>query len=143
MIVGEVNASAGGDAGIEAPRAGQQFVRPAAGINNIARVAVKAVQPLISAYVCANYPDNNVIGAISRGSEGSSSTRLGCTPGGYDGGWIGRSDTESGDRRAASTEGNVGALLGSIRHCRLRDVTVGNLSRGYRSTDAAQVVAIK
>src|SRR6266480_237597 len=143
IIIGEVNASAGSDAGIEAPRAGQQFVRPAAGINNIARIAVKAVQPLISVYICANYPDNNVIGAVSRGSEGSSSTRLGRTPDVYDGRWIGCGDAESGDRRATSAEGDIGALLGSIGYCRLDDVTVGNLSRGYGCTDAAQVVAIK
>ena len=48
VVSGEVDASASRDAGIEAARAGHQFVRAAAGVNHGAGVTIVTVQALIA-----------------------------------------------------------------------------------------------
>jgi hypothetical protein len=141
IVVGEVNASVDSNAGIESARAGRQFVLAAAGINNIASVSIETVQSLIAAHVRTKHLDNHVIGAISRGCEGRSSAGLAYAPSTDDAGWISCGNAEGRKGGAASSESDVGALLGPIDDCCLDDVAVGNMSRGYRRANATQVVA--
>jgi hypothetical protein len=133
----------GSNASIKPTRAGQQFVCPATSKNNATRISIKPVQPLVSPYICAYYPDNHVIGAISRGSEGRSSTGLADAPGVNDGGRIGCRNPERRERGAACSESDIRALIRSVADRCLDDHTIANMQGSHRRCNAAEVAAIK
>ena len=100
------------------------------------------MQSLIAANIRTHYPDNHVIGAISRGNEGRATTVLDYGPFGDHGRRIGCSNAKSGKVTAFGVESDKGALIGAIGDSRLKDRAVAKLSRCNRLGDATKVVAI-
>ena len=94
----------------------------------------------------AYYPDDHVIHAVRRRNE----RRADCVPRytpswEVDGRWTGCSNAESKERVTATPKRNICALVSSIRGWCVKNVSAaaGNISPGYRRSDAAQVTAIK
>ena len=92
----------------------------------------------------ADHPDNHVVGPIRRGGKRRatpvpSPIHAPCTG---NSGWISCSNAESRKCVGASAENDVGALLGSIGCRCLDDAGHGNLRRGYRRADPAEVVPV-
>jgi hypothetical protein len=86
------------------------------------------VQSLIAANIRTHYPDNHVIGAISRGYEGRTATVLNHGPFVDDSRRIGCSNAEGGKVTAFGVESDKGTLIGAIGNCRLKDRGIADLS---------------
>src|SRR5204862_1688293 len=119
-------------------------------VNNWPGVPIITMQSLVAIYamfLTAYHPDIHVVGSISRGGERRAATviapRHAPTVRDVDRGRIGCSNAESCKCGAARTEGDITALLRTISHCGLYDGGAGNMSRGYRCFDPAEITAIK
>ena len=98
-----VNPSASRDAGIEAACAGHQFIGAPAAVNHGARVTIVTAQASIG----AGYPHDYVTGAIGGSHKGRGPPAGADAPPGGNGGWIGGSDAESGQRAGGGTQNNI------------------------------------
>jgi hypothetical protein len=115
-----------------------QFVRTATAVNNCTGFAIIPVQSLIASGLMilrANYPDNHVTIAISRGGKGraATATRPGHIPTvcAVDSRRIGGSNAKSrknGVTVIVGAERDIGTLIGPIGDCCLEDRATGNLS---------------
>jgi hypothetical protein len=90
-----------------------QFVRAATTINNGTSISVVTVQSIVATGSCD--PDNRVVGPIRRSDEGRPAPVADRLPSDVNSRWTGWSNAESPEFVASGAQGNVRALISSVR----------------------------
>src|SRR5205814_8910090 len=107
-----------------------QFLRHAACINHIDRIALGAVQSLVTCD--AGHPDNDVIVAISRCDPWRASAALTYGPSAHDRGWTRRGNLPGGDRARVVMKTKICSLAGMVSDSGGPSVNSSHVRRGHR-----------
>lgn len=114
IVGGDIDASAGDNARIEASRVVHQFVRATAIVNHGPGVGIITTQYLSVRVACAEGPHDHVVRAIGGRHEGRRAPGRAHSPSGRYCGWIRGRDPESGQSVACGTKCHISACSGSV-----------------------------